>query len=572
MNFVADYTRPLALSFVLLSSTAGSFSPAWGMEPPQEDPTHFSTSLPAPQPMTQPLEEERSDTLDRGISLAGLNDILSYLSVEDVVHFAQTSQTYSSMGPKILYGKMCQFFQSTLNDDSTPALRALFDAITRDESDLSNKLSKVTDIYAPLSRGVDVDTYEDFMTNVFNLIQQASHFKHIQDTPTHVKKFTPVLRIIDLLPSIEGNLFYKYIEKEIDTKGPPHRAQDAAHIINLLTPDMKDSEKSDIILKALTVDTQDLPGRSQAISQSKEMLFTPDMKDSEKRGIIEAALTVDAKNLPEKAQAISQSKEMLFTPDMSGMDKNRIICAAITVDAKDLPGRAQAIAAHKENLFTSDMDCQAKSFVIITALTVNAQDLPGRAQAISEHKKKLFTSDMVDWNKSLIIRAALTVDTQDLPGRAQAISQSKEMLFTPNMKDSEKSGIIIEALKVDAKDLLARAEEIAQSKEMLFIQADKRWFKGQIIGVALRVDIEDVTARIITIENEISTFLKPDLEKPDLGVDSWNRFVFMDKMRTLALRLEPNKFEEKSHHIKTNMPAHLNPSQQREYIQNVLSQ
>ena len=102
---------------------------------------------------------------------------------------------------------------------------------------------------------------------------------------------------------------------------------------------------------------------------------------------------------------------------------------------------------------------------------------------------------------------------------------------------------------------------------MLFIEADKRWVKCQIIGVALRVDIEDVTARIITIENEISTFLKPDL-----GMDSWNRFVFMDKMRTLALRLEPNKFEEKSHHIKTNMPAHLNPSQQREYIQNVLSQ
>ena len=355
MNFVADFKRPLALSFVLLSSTAGSFSPAWSVEPPQEDPTHFSTSLPAPQPMTQPLEEERSDTLDPGISLAGLNNILSYLSVEDFVRFAQTSQTYSSMGPKILYGKMCQFFESTLNDDSTPALRSLFDAITQDESDLSNKLSKITDIYAPLSRGVDVDTYEDFMTNVFNLIQQESLFKHIQDTPTHVKKFTPVLRIIDLLPSIEGNLFYKYIEKEIDTKGSPHRAQDAAHIIKLLTPDMKGSEKSDIIRAALTVDTQDLPEKAQVISQSKEMLFTPDMRSSEKSDIIRAALTVDAKDLPGRAQAIAAHKENLFTPDMRSSEKSDIIRAALTVDAKDLPEKALAISQSKGMLFTPNM-------------------------------------------------------------------------------------------------------------------------------------------------------------------------------------------------------------------------
>jgi hypothetical protein len=473
MNFVADFKRPLALSFVLLSSAAGGLSPAWGVEPPQEDPTHFSTSLPAPQPMTQPLEEERSDTLDPGISLAGLkdglnkagfNNILSNLSVEDVVRFAQTSQRSSSMGPKILYRKMCQFFESTLNDDSTPALRALFDAITQDESDLSNKLSKVTDIYAPLSRGIDIDAYEDFMTDVFNLIQQDSCFKHIQYTAAHVKKFTPVLRIIDLLPSIKGNLFYKYIQKEIDTKGPPHRAQDAAHIIKLLTPDMEDWEKSDIIMAALTVDTQDLPEKAQVISQSKEMLFTPDMKGSAKRDIIRAALTVDAKDLPEKALAISQSKEVLFTPDMRSWDISRIIGAALTVDAKDLPGRAQAIAAHKEKLFTSDMDCEAKSYaIIIPALTVDAQDLPGRAQAISEHKKKLFTPDMNGWDKSFIIRAALTVDAKDLPEKALAISQYKEMLFIPNMKSEEKRGIIIEALKVDAKDLLARAEKIAQS-------------------------------------------------------------------------------------------------------------
>lgn len=226
MNFVADFKRPLALSFVLLSSAAVGFSPAWGVEPPQEDPTHFSTSLPAPQPMTQPLEEERNDAAEPDIPQTELGNVLSYLPVEDSVRFAQTSQKYSAISQQILYQRMCQFFNSSLND-TTPTLRLLFDAITQDESDLSNKLSKVTDLYSPLSRGVDVKNFEYFMKEAFSSAPALPE-DHIQNPVVHIKKITPLLRIIHLFPDHEALLMIRHLGK--DTTGITRRAHDISYI------------------------------------------------------------------------------------------------------------------------------------------------------------------------------------------------------------------------------------------------------------------------------------------------------------------------------------------------------
>lgn len=557
MNFVVGFKRPLALSFILLSSASIGFSPAWGVNPPQEDPTEVSASSPTPQQVDQKLYDIDYEPI---LSAESHPNILSYLPIEILVRCKEVSWNVLSSVEEMMYPKVCDFINSALNDN-TPTLKMLFDVITQDMSDLPTRLSKVTDLYVPLSKGQNVMDLEDFL---------KASMKNF--TVLEIKRCTSILRYLYLLPEFKGEYWQEKFVKEalkVDAKDLPDRVQATAkHMEMLFTPDMDSNAEFNIIIEALKVDAKDLPEIALAIAENKEKFFRNDISTKDKCTIIRGILVYflnggNIQDFPERAQAIEEHREMLFIPEMEDSETTDIIIEALKVDARDLPGRAQAIADHIDKLFTPDMNYDAKELIIIEALKVDARDLPGRVQAILENKEKLFTPDMEIWEKADVMMEALTLDAQDLPGRAQAILENRDKLFTPDMWSLDKLYIIQAALQLDAQHLPERAQAIAENKEMLFMETINGWEKQQIICIALRVDIEDVSSRIKAIDQEINTFLTSEMK---MQLPSSVRST-----RSLALKLEANELEKTAKYIKENMPTDLETFKQKQnYIEYIL--